>query len=85
MVIIHGILVISSRTHYTLGVAVAFYTVPLVWITYSKHVPDKYPADLMMDSGIIGLEMFPSRRDRARSSSIGDNQDDSNLSTVITR
>jgi len=45
LVALFGLAQIGARTHYTLDILVASYTVPLLWLACLRHVPDRLPAE----------------------------------------
>lgn len=51
-VVVLGGLVVAARKHYTLDIVVAWYTVPLIWIAYEYHFPDKLPAEFEFDDTV---------------------------------
>ncbi|CAK9021768.1 Phosphatidylinositol:ceramide inositolphosphotransferase 2 (Inositol-phosphorylceramide synthase 2) (AtIPCS2) (IPC synthase 2) (Protein ENHANCING RPW8-MEDIATED HR-LIKE CELL DEATH 1) (Sphingolipid synthase 2), partial [Durusdinium trenchii] len=48
--LVESVLILAARHHYTSDLVVAFYTTPLLWSSYSRHL---HPADLKPD--IVGI------------------------------
>jgi len=47
-----GLLVVAARKHYSLDVIIAWYTLPLIWIAYEFHFPDKLPKEFEFEDSI---------------------------------
>lgn len=67
-VVVLGVLLVAARKHYTLDIVIAWYTVPLLWIAYEHHFPDKLPAEFEFDDTIDPEDFVKTEDDEDQSS-----------------